>query len=178
MMHVLRLVGFWLLLTPLSWGQAGPDFAREVRPILASHCFKCHGQDAGARKANLRLDVREVALQPAKSGAVAVVPGKPDESELVKRTFSSDPEEVMPPPSAKHPLTEVEQDILKRWVAAGAVYQEHWAFVAPKAVAPPMVKNAAWPRNEIDHFILARLEAEGLNPSPEADRATLVITRP
>ncbi len=164
----------WLMLSPAGLAAEAPDFEREVRPILASYCFKCHGQDAGTRKANLRLDVRDVALKPAKSGAVAIVPGKPDESEIIKRAFSSDPEEVMPPPSAKHPLTETQQDILKRWVAAGAVYRDHWAFVTPKAVAAPAVKNPSWPRDPIDQFILARLEAEGLHPSPEADRATLI----
>lgn len=151
-----------------------PDFAREVRPILSSYCFKCHGQDAGSRKAGLRLDLRESAMKPAKSGELAIVPGKPEQSEAIKRILSADPDEVMPPPSAKHPMSPEQQDVLRRWVEAGAVYQEHWAFMAPKAATPPVVKNTDWPRHEIDRFILARLEAEGLQPSPEADRATLI----
>ncbi|MCE9518102.1 MAG: DUF1553 domain-containing protein, partial [Verrucomicrobia bacterium] len=168
-------LGFsWLMMSVASLAVEAPDYARDVRPILSSYCFKCHGQDEGARKAKLRLDVREQATKPAKSGAVAIVPGKPDGSEAIKRALSSDPEEVMPPPSAKHPLTAAQQDILQRWVAAGALYQDHWAFVAPKAAPIPAGKNKEWPRNEIDRFILARLEAEGLQPSPEADRATLI----
>ncbi len=162
------------MMSSLAMGAEAPNFAREVRPILSTYCFKCHGQDEDARKAKLRLDVREVATKPAKSGALAIIPGKVDESEAIKRIFSSDPDEVMPPPSAKHPLSPVQQDILQRWVAGGAVYQDHWAFVAPKTVTAPVVKNEAWPRNEIDRFILARLESEGLKPSSEADRAALI----
>jgi len=150
-----------------------PDFAREVRPILASHCFKCHGPDDVARKGQLRLDVREGALAAAKSGAAAVVPGQPDQSELIRRLVTADPDELMPPSSVKHPLSVSQQDVLRRWVAAGAPYLDHWAFVPPRKPALPGVQQASWPRGEIDHFVLARLESEGLAPSPEADRATL-----
>ena len=174
---------FFLLLSPTLGSMAlalpvraleAPDFARDVRPILASHCFKCHGQDAGSRKSGLRLDGPDATTKPAKSGVVALVPGHPGESEAIRRILSTDPDEVMPPPSAKHPLTADQQDILRRWVAAGAAYQDHWAFVAPRAAAPPAVRQSTWPRGELDQFILARLEAEGLAPSPEADRATLI----
>ncbi len=151
-----------------------PDFTLEVRPILSRNCFKCHGPDDAARKSKLRLDVREAAIQPAKSGAIALVPGKSAESELVKRIFSADPEEVMPPPSTKSQLTSAEKETLKRWIAAGAEYKQHWAFVPPKQAALPAVKKSAWPRNSIDHFVLARLEMEGLSPSPPADRYTMV----
>jgi hypothetical protein len=150
-----------------------PDFSRDVRPILSQHCFKCHGPDDKARKGGLRLDVRESATKEAKSGGVALVPGKPDKSELVARIFSTDEDEVMPPPSTKHVLTPEQKDTLRRWIAAGAEYQQHWAFVRPKQAEPPAVKHADWPRNAIDRFVLARLEAAGLAPSPEADAATL-----
>ena len=150
-----------------------PDFSRDVRPILSQHCFKCHGPDDKARKGRLRLDVRESATTETKSGGIALIPGKPDQSELVTRIFSTDEDELMPPPSAKRPLTAEQKDILRRWVAAGAEYQQHWAFVRPKQVDPPAVKHSGWPRNAIDRFILARLEAAGLAPSPAADPATL-----
>ena len=152
---------------------AAPDFTREVRPILSRNCFKCHGPDDAARKSKLRLDVREQALQPAKSGAIAIVPGNADKSELVKRIFSTDSDEVMPPPSTRIQLTSSEKEILKRWIAAGAEYQENWAFVPPKQSSLPVVKQSAWPRNEIDRFVLARLEQAGLKPLPSADRYTL-----
>ncbi len=151
-----------------------PDFSRDVRPILSQHCFKCHGPDDGVRKSALRLDVREAALQPAKSGAKALVPGQPTASELVKRVFSTDPDEVMPPPGAKNPLTVAERETLRQWIAAGAEYRQHWAFVPPRQAPLPAVRLSAWPRNAIDRFVLARLEQEGLTPSPPADRHTLV----
>ena len=150
------------------------DYAKDVRPILAGHCFKCHGQDEGARKAKLRLDVREEALKPAKSDEVAIVPGKPDKSELVRRIFSTDEDELMPPPAAKKPLTAEEKELLKRWIAEGAEYKAHWAFAAPKQAALPKVHDKSWPRNAIDNFVLARLEQEGLKPSPRADKYSLV----
>ncbi len=152
-----------------------PDFTRDVRPLLSRHCFKCHGPDEGSRKSGLRLDVRDVALKPAKSGASALVPGKPDESELVKRIFTTDADEVMPPPSTKHQLTSAEKETLKRWIAAGAEYKQHWAFVPPVQTSlPKLSKLKGQSSNPIDAFVLARLEKEGLKPSPAADRYTLV----
>jgi len=155
----------------LSWAPlaraADVDFTRDVRPILSRHCFKCHGFDDKARKARLRLDVREDAVKKA------IVPGKPDDSELVRRLFAGD-DEVMPPPATKNPLSDAQKQTLKRWIAAGAEYKTHWAFVAPKQAPLPKVRQTAWPRNAIDYFVLARLEAEGLRPSPRADRTTLV----
>lgn len=153
---------------------SSPDFTRDVRPVLSRHCFKCHGPDDAARKSKLRLDVREEALRPAKSGALALVPGKPAESELVRRIFESDEAEVMPPPSTKDRLTLVEKEMLRRWIVAGAEYKQHWAFVPPVQSPYPLVRQTAWPRNGIDHFILARLEKEGLAPSASADRYRLV----
>ena len=165
-----------VLQSPLGAASAdAPDFTRDVRPLLSRNCFKCHGPDEGSRKSRLRLDVREEALQPAKSGAIALVPGKPDQSELVKRIFSADQDEVMPPPSTKHQLTSTEKETLKRWIAAGAEYKQHWAFVAPvQKPLPKLSKLKARSANPIDAFVLARLEKEGLSPSPAADRYTLV----
>jgi len=162
------------LLLPSFAATAPPDFQREVRPILSRQCFACHGPDEHSRKANLRLDLRDSALAPAKSGKRAVVPGKPEQSELVGRITSTDHNQVMPPPETKKQLTAAEQDTLRRWVAAGADYQPHWAFTKPKQAPLPTVKQTAWPQNAIDHFILARLEKEGLKPSAPADDYTLV----
>jgi hypothetical protein len=155
-------------------GRAEVDFQREVRPILSGICFKCHGPDEAARKAGLRFDIREEALKPAKSGEIAIVPGDISKSALVKRIYATDEDDLMPPPKAKLPLTEAQKDILKRWVAEGAEYRPHWAFVAPKRPALPEVKQKDWPRNDIDYFILARLEKEGLKPSEPADKYSLV----
>ena len=154
---------------------AGQDpFTSQVRPILARHCFKCHGPDDKARKAKLRLDLRNQAVRPAASGAVPIVPGKPEESELVQRIFAEDASERMPPAAAKVPLSEPDKQVLKQWIADGAEYKTHWAFIPPRPGRLPQVHRANWPQNAIDAFILARLEAAGLQPSEQADRATLI----
>ena len=172
-----------------------PDFSRDVRPILSQHCFKCHGPDDKTRKGGLRLDLRDSATKEAKSGAVALVPGQPDKSELVARIFSTDEDELMPPPSVKRTLTPEQKDTLRRWVAAGAEYQQHWAFAKPKQAKVPDVRaqlsvlsaqskqhvqseklsteHWALSTNPIDAFILKRLLEANLAPSPEADPATL-----
>jgi len=150
------------------------DYARDVRPILSQHCFKCHGPDEKARKGGYRLDLRKSAVEKTKSGLIPIVPGKPDESELVRRITADDDSELMPPPATKKPLSPTQKDILKRWITEGAEYKDHWAFVAPKPSGPPAVKQAGWPKNPIDHFVLARLEAAGLRPCPAADPYTLV----
>lgn len=150
------------------------DFSAQIRPILADNCFKCHGPDDAARKSKLRLDRSDTALQPAKSGKRAIVPGKPNESELISRILSEDPDEVMPPTSTQKKLTTEQKELLRKWVADGAKYQEHWAFVPPRRPALPKVKQRDWTKNEIDRFVLARLEKEGLKPSGTADRYTLV----
>jgi len=150
------------------------DYARDVRPILSGYCFKCHGPDESTRKAGLRLDIRENALKEAKSGEKAIVPGKVKDSALVARIFSTDETDLMPPPENKHPLTDAQKEILKQWVAQGAEYQPHWAFIAPKQAPLPKVKDRKWPANELDYFVLARLEQEKLKPSKEADRYTLI----
>jgi hypothetical protein len=147
---------------------AGPEYNRDVRPILAENCFACHGPDSAARKAKLRLDVRDEAIK-----AGAILPGKPDESEALRRILSDDAGERMPPPKTKKTLTPAQKELLKQWVTAGAEYQKHWSLIAPTRPPLPAVKDGAWVRNPIDRFILAKLEAAGLKPAPEADRRTL-----
>jgi len=168
---MLRLLLITILLLPVGAValNAAPDFSREVLPILSDNCFKCHGPDANARKAKLRLDRKESALR--KKDAI-IVPGKSGASELISRVFSSDPDEHMPPAESKLNLTAAQKATLKAWVDAGAKWGKHWAYESPRQPALPKVKNAKWPRNEIDRFILARLEREGLKPSPEADKIT------
>jgi hypothetical protein len=139
-----------------------------VRPILAENCFACHGADSAARKAKLRLDVREDAIK-----AGAIVPGKPDQSEALRRVLTDDADEVMPPKKTKKTLTKAQKDLLKQWVAAGAEYQKHWSLIAPVRPLLPPVQDRGWVRNPIDNFILAKLEATGLKPAPEADRRAL-----
>jgi hypothetical protein len=144
------------------------EFNRDIRPILSENCFLCHGPDSGTRKANLRLDRREVAVELG-----AIVPGDTDASELLYRINSDDELEHMPPRESHKTLTAQQKDLLRRWIAQGAEYQPLWSLLAPKRTEPPVVKDAAWARNPIDRFVLAKLEANGLSPAPEADRRTL-----
>ncbi|MEO8351811.1 MAG: DUF1549 domain-containing protein, partial [Chthoniobacteraceae bacterium] len=150
------------------------NFAREIRPILSDHCFACHGPDSNKRKAKLRLDEKESALAPAKSGAIAIVPGDVEKSELLVRVSSEDPDDVMPPPKEHKALTPAQVELLRRWIKEGAVWTGHWAFQPVNPEIVPAVKDEPWARNDIDRFILARLEKEGLAPSPEADRERLL----
>ena len=145
------------------------DFNRDIRPILAENCFYCHGQDANKRQAELRLDIRDVAIE-----AGAIVPKDPRASELISRINATNPQELMPPPRSNRRLTPEQKKRLERWIGEGANYATHWAFVAPERPAEPAVKDTRWVRNPIDRFVLAKLEAEGMSPSPEADRATLI----
>ena len=151
---------------------AAPDFAREVRPILAQRCFVCHGPDPSGREAKLRLDRREEAVAD-RGGYRAVEPGDREGSELWMRLTSSIEEERMPPPESGSALEPHEVELLGRWIDAGAVYAVHWSFVAPMEGPLPQVTSEAWVRNPIDRFVLARLEEAGRRPAPEADRATL-----
>ncbi|HVR87575.1 MAG TPA: DUF1549 domain-containing protein, partial [Planctomycetota bacterium] len=155
---------------------ADPDdavrFNRDVRPILANTCFQCHGPDPGGRKAKLRLD-REEGFFGAREGGPTVVKGKPETSPLYLRILSKDPEELMPPPKSHKVLKPAEKDVLRRWIAQGAPWEPHWSFIKPERPAPPVVKNEKAARNAVDRFILAKLEAQGLAPAPEADRRTL-----
>jgi hypothetical protein len=174
-----RLVLFGFLAATAAMPASAADvaevrFNRDVRPILADRCFSCHGPDEGRRKAGLRLDRRESAIARRKSRAPAIVPGKTDASPLVERIFSDNPAEAMPPPASRKVLTTAEKEVLRRWVAQGAEYEPHWAFLPPKRPPLPRVKEAAWLRNGVDNFILTRLEKEGLHPAPEAEKTTLI----
>ncbi|MGH9363563.1 MAG: DUF1549 domain-containing protein, partial [Thermoanaerobaculia bacterium] len=171
MLHLLAYAAGCLNLfaTAGAWADGPVEFNRDIRPILSENCFTCHGPDAKSRKKDLRLDQRQTAIE---SGAI--VPGRPAESELVRRIDADRPGKLMPPPSSRKRLGEAQKDLLRRWIAGGAEYQPHWSFIRPARPEPPAVKDPTWARNPIDRFILARLEAEGLSPSPEADRATLL----
>ena len=153
------------------------DYLTQVRPILARSCFACHGQDEEQRAKGLRIDLREFATKEQReSGAQAIVPGDPDASEIVARITEEDVSLRMPPKKAGEPLSAEEVDLIKRWIAQGAPYAEHWAFLPPAERPLPSLRGEgrAWPRNGIDSWILDRLEREGLAPSPEADRFTLL----
>jgi hypothetical protein len=144
------------------------EYNRDIRPILAENCFACHGPDSAARKAGLRLDRRDDAIQME-----AIVPGDPGKSGLVERIFADDAKQLMPPPKTTKKLTQAQKELLKRWVAEGAEYQPHWSLIVPKRPPLPQVQNLPWVRNPVDYFILAELEKRGLQPAPEADRRTL-----
>ena len=143
------------------------DFTREIRPILASKCLKCHGQDEKTRKAHLRLDTFEGATEKA------IQAGNSAASELVSRICAPSDADRMPPPETGLTLSPEEIETLTRWIDQGAVYQAHWAFVKPVQAALPEVSRPEWARNPIDRFVLHRLDQEGLSPAPEADKATL-----
>ncbi len=147
-------------------------FNRDIRPILAENCFACHGPDPAARQTGLRFD-REEGFFGAREGGPTVVRGKPEASPLFRRISSSDREEVMPPPKAKKSLKPAQKELLRRWIAQGAPWEPHWAFIRPERPPLPPVKDEKWIRNAIDRFVLARLEAAGLSPAPEADRRAL-----
>ena len=151
------------------------DFNQDVQPILASRCFACHGPDPEMRKAGLRLDLAESAMKKRPGHPDAIVPGHPERSELIKRIESKDPHYLMPQNAQGEakPMKPEEIATLRAWIKQGAVYRPHWAFEAP--VRPPMPnENDGWAKTAIDSFILARLTKEGLKPSPEADRQTLI----
>jgi hypothetical protein len=152
---------------------ADVSYARDIRPILAAKCFACHGPAEDSREADLRLDTLAGATADL-GGHQAIVPGKSAASELVGRIDSNDPDERMPPLKSNKRLTAAEKALLKKWIDEGAKYEPHWAFVRPKRPALPTVSDKNWPKNPIDHFILARLDAEGLKPSPQADAYTLI----
>jgi hypothetical protein len=170
----LPLACSFLLSTLAGQSGAAVDFNREVRPILSDRCYACHGPDGAQREAGLRLDTFEGATSTLKSGARAIVPGKPEESEVFKRIHTSDPDDLMPPAKLNRPLTEPERAVLDRWISEGATYARHWAFLPPQAHPAPALQDQAWPKDELDRFILAKLESQQLTPAPEADRATLL----
>jgi hypothetical protein len=157
------------------------SYNRDIRPILSDNCFACHGPDKAHQKAGLRLDVREVATAPVKSGDTAIVPGDVTMSTLIARINSEDEDEVMPPPRSHKTITAAQKETLKRWIAEGAKYEKHWSFVPVQPVKVPgpadfTEADAAllkWPRNPIDWFILQKLAERGLKPSPRAEAGTL-----
>jgi hypothetical protein len=145
------------------------NYTRDIKPILAAHCYACHGPDEGRRKAKLRLDERPAALKKA------IKPGDPAHSRLIERITSDDPDEVMPPPSNKRAKLTAEQiELLRRWIEQGARFDIHWAYVKPVRPAPPEVRDKAWARTPIDQFIADKHEHLGYAPAPEADRVTLI----
>ena len=150
------------------------DFDREIRPIFSDSCYACHGPDENKRKAKLRFDRKEDAFKALKDGKFAIVPGNLAQSELVRRITTSDPDDHMPPPNSGKTLSPQQIELLQRWVRSGAKWEAHWSFASPKRPPLPKVKNKKWPRNEIDAFILSRLERECLQPSPPASREKLL----
>lgn len=177
------------VLSPPALAQAAPEkslpspdhpaagavsFNRDIRPLLAENCYACHGPDEKVRKAHLHFDTQEAALSELSSGKHAIVPGKPQESELVRRITHTDPDERMPPEESQKTLSEKEILLLQDWIAQGALWEKHWAFVKPDRQALPKPSDETWPRNDIDRFILARLDEEGISPSIEADKPTLI----
>ncbi len=150
------------------------SFSRDIRPIIADKCFACHGPDEAARKQDMRFDVKDGLFGRTELGADIVVPGEPGKSELYYRITHSDDDERMPPSDFHLELPPAEIEIIRRWIEEGAVWQGHWAFVAPSRPSLPTVADETWGENEIDTFILNRLAAAGLTPSKRADKATLV----
>jgi hypothetical protein len=155
-------------------GESKLNYRADIRQIFSDNCFRCHGPDAESRESGLRLDVRASALAEADSGKVAIVPGKPDESEFIRRIESTDPDEMMPPPSSKKKLTKKQKETFRRWVADGAEYQTHWSYAPltrPEVPSSPSGSSAPSP---IDAFVLEKLASQNIQPSPMADRQSLI----
>ncbi len=150
------------------------SFNQSIAPILSENCYPCHGPDPGARKAKLRLDRAEFAFAPHDKSGPAIIPGQPAKSPLVQKVESKNPKDRMPPPEAHKTLTAQQIASLREWIRQGAVYEEHWSFIVPKSPPLPAVAKKDWVRTPIDNFILARLEKEGLSPSPQADKRSLI----
>ncbi|MEX0936971.1 MAG: PSD1 and planctomycete cytochrome C domain-containing protein [Pirellulales bacterium] len=164
-----------LLFAPVRASEpAQVDFAREIRPLLSSKCFACHGPDENHREAGLRLDQQIGATAELESGSRAIVLGDSGESEMIRRVAEEDPFVRMPPAKSGEPLSADQIDLLTRWVEQGAPWSQHWSYVPPEPPPLPEVAQKKWPRGGIDYFVLARLESDGLAPSPEADRHTLI----
>lgn len=161
---VATIVLGWALEPQLN-AQDSVEFGRQVRPILAKHCFACHGRDEAARQAELRLDVREAAID-----SQVIVAGDADRSELISRIESTSSDEIMPPLESGHKLSATEKQILRKWIQQGAKYEKHWSFVLPQKSELPEVQNKQWPRNPIDYFVLKRIEQAGGTVSADADR--------
>jgi hypothetical protein len=160
-----------LLLAATAIGADEVQFNRDIRPILSDNCFACHGPDAKHREAELRLDARDSAVASREPNA-AIVPGNAAASGLIERITATDPDLKMPPEESGRKLTPAQIDLLKRWIEQGAKYEQHWSLIGPRRPETPATKDRSWPRNDIDRFVLARLETEGLRPSPEAAKET------
>ncbi len=170
-------IGVALVLNVAAAPAAGPkkvNYSRDIRPILSNTCYKCHGPDEKQRKAGLRLDTKEGACAKLESGEIAVVPGSSAKSAIITRLTSHDPDVHMPPADSGKTVTPEQIDLIKRWIDEGAEFHGHWAFLQPQHPPAPVVKHPELARNPIDHFILARLDEEGLAPSPPADKTTLI----
>ena len=163
-----------LLLADVANGAEKLSFNRDIRPLLSDKCFACHGPTAKVEDGVIRLDLRDALVKVKSDGTAVLNPGQPDKSVLIRRILATDPDERMPPPDSKKSLTKAEKELIVRWVKEGAEYQSHWGFETPQRPSLPQVKQSAWPRNEIDRFVLSRLEREKLSPSPEAEKATLL----
>ncbi|MEC8571401.1 MAG: PSD1 and planctomycete cytochrome C domain-containing protein, partial [Planctomycetota bacterium] len=150
------------------------SFQRDIRPILSDHCLKCHGPDASAREASLRLDIEDSALQGGDSGVAALTPGKPDQSELIRRILSEDESEIMPPPEMKHPLDATQIALLSRWIEAGGNFDEHWSFQPIEQPATPTFDSSEDTRHPVDSFVNARLASSPLTVGRFADRYQLI----
>jgi len=169
-------MSLWCSLGAVATGaepQTAIDFDRDVRPILSDKCFQCHGPDEAVREADLRFDTHEGALADL-GGYAAIVPGDVEASVLLERIHEEDLDLAMPPPAAKLSLTREEKATLTRWIEQGALWGKHWAFVPPVKPAEPNVGGSDWPQNEIDYFVLARLQSQNLRPSPAAEREILL----
>ncbi len=173
-MILLLLVGGLAQATFAAAEPSKVDFNFHIRPLLSDRCFKCHGPDESARKGKLRLDTREGALKELEDGSAVIKPGDPSQSELIRRIFTSDEDDLMPPLKSNLKLSSVEKELLQRWIAEGAEYKSHWSFIPVGQVTPPQTHDKQWVRNPIDLFVLSRLQAENLRPAPEASREIVI----
>src|SRR2546422_7923616 len=146
------------------------EFNRDIRPILSDKCYTCHGPDKANRKSKLRFD-NEAGAMADLGGHFAIVPGDPGKSEMVRRVTAENKALRMPPVYSGVKLSDREIELIREWIAQGAVWEKHWSFIPPRRREPPPVSRPQWVRNPIDAFVLARLDREGLAPSPEAERA-------
>src|SRR5439155_17394043 len=166
--------GFVGAVTVIAGDEPGrTSFNRDIRPIMSDTCFRCHGPDRNARKADMRLDIREEAITPTRSGHTPIVPGDPDKSEIIARIFATGASS-MPPKSAHKELTPAQKDTIRRWVAEGAIYGGHWTYQPVNRPPVPAVADASRIENPIDQFIQDRLRRDGLTPAREADKRTLI----
>ncbi|MCK5441374.1 MAG: DUF1549 domain-containing protein, partial [Maribacter sp.] len=152
------------------------DYNFHIKPILSDKCYTCHGPDANKRKAGLRMDIESSAFSelPESPGKFALVAGKPNSSIAYLNMISDDPDEMMPPPDSKLKLNSYEKRLIKKWIKQGGKFQKHWAFIAPLKSEPPVIENTGWPQNEIDYFILKKIEENNLVPSKKAKIETLI----